>query len=109
MVENVLELTDDNFAAEVEQDDGVALVDFWAEWCPPCLMIAPIIDELAEEYQDKAKIARLDVDAGRNIAANFGITAIPTLIVFSGGKEFKRFIGVTQKDDLKAAIDQALG
>jgi len=109
MAENVLELTDDNFADEVEQDDGVTLVDFWAEWCPPCKMIAPIIEQLAEDYQGKAKIGRLDVDAGRNAAAKFGITAIPTLIVFKGGEAVKRFVGVTQKDELQAAIDEALG
>jgi len=108
MAENVLELTDDNFADKIEQDDGVALVDFWAEWCPPCVLIAPIIEELAGEYQGKAKIAKVDVDAGRNAAAKFGITAIPTLIVFKGGEAVKHFVGVTQKDELKAAIDQAL-
>jgi len=108
MAENVLELTDDNFAAEVEQDDGVVLVDFWAEWCPPCQMIAPIIEELAGEYQGKAKIGKLDVDANRDTAGKFGITAIPSLIVLKGGEAVKRFTGVTQKDDLKEAIDQAL-
>jgi len=108
MAENVLELTDDNFDAEIEQDGGVALVDFWAEWCPPCQMIAPIIEELADTYQGKAKIGKVDVDAGRAVASQFGITAIPTLIVFKGGEAVKRFTGVTQKDELQAAIDAAL-
>jgi thioredoxin 1 len=108
MAENVLELTDDNFAAEVEQDDGVALVDFWAEWCPPCQMIAPVIEELAGEYQGKAKIGKLDVDANRDTSGKFGITAIPSLVVFKGGEAVKRFTGVTSKDDLKAALDEAL-
>jgi len=109
MAENVLELTDDNFAAEVEQTDGVALVDFWAEWCPPCHMITPIIQELADEYQGKAAIGKLDVDGNRETGAKFGITAIPSLIVFKGGEAVKRFTGVTQKDELKAALDEALG
>ena len=109
MAENVLELTDDNFAAEVEQTDGVALVDFWAEWCPPCHMITPIIQELADEYQGKAAIGKLDVDANRETGGKFGITAIPSLIVFKGGEAVKRFTGVTQKDELKAALDEALG
>ena len=108
MAENVLELTDDNLAAEIEQDDGVALVDFWAEWCPPCQMITPIVEELAETYQGKAKIGKLDVDANRETAGKFGITAIPSLIVFKGGEAVKRFTGVTQKDELQGAIDQAL-
>jgi len=108
MAENVLELTDDNFATEIEQADGVALVDFWAEWCPPCQMIGPIIEELAQEYQGKAKIGKVDVDANRDTAGKFGITAIPSLIVFKGGEAVKRFTGVTQKDDLKEAVDQAL-
>jgi len=109
MAENVLELTDDNFADKVEQTDGVALVDFWAEWCPPCHMITPIIKELADEYQGKAVIGKLDVDANRETGAKFGITAIPSLIIFKGGEAVKRFTGVTQKDELKAALDQALG
>ncbi len=109
MAENVIELTDANFESEVEQDDGVCLVDFWAEWCPPCRMVAPTVEELASEYEGKAKVAKLDTDANRDTAAKFGITAIPTLIVFKGGEVAKRFTGVTNKDDLKAALDEAVG
>jgi len=108
MAENVTVLTDDNFAAEVEQDGGVTLVDFWAEWCPPCQMVGPIVEELAAEYQGKAKIGKLDVDGNRETSGKFGITAIPSLMVFKGGEVVKRFTGVTQKDELKAAIDEAL-
>ncbi len=109
MSETILEFTDANFATEIEQGDGVALVDFWAEWCPPCLMITPIIEELAGEYEGKAKIGKLDVDGNRETSGKFGITAIPSLIVFKSGEAVKRFTGVTQKDELKAALDEALG
>jgi len=108
MAENVVELTDANFETEVEQADGVCLVDFWAEWCPPCRMVAPTVEELAGEYAGKAKVGKVDTDANRDTAAKFGITAIPTLIVFKGGELAKRFTGVTSKDDLKAALDEAL-
>jgi thioredoxin 1 len=109
MAENVVELTDANFESEVEQADGVCLVDFWAEWCPPCRMVAPTVEELAGEYEGKVKVGKLDTDANRDTAAKFGITAIPTLIVFKGGEVAKRFTGVTSKDDLKGALDEAVG
>ena len=108
MADGALELTDANFAAEVEKAKGVCLVDVWAEWCAPCQMIKPIVEELAAEYQGKAKIGKLDSDGNRNTAAKFSISAIPSLILFKDGKEVKRFVGVTAKDALKAAIDAAL-
>ena len=108
MAGNKLELTDGNFAAEVEGAEGVCLVDFWAEWCAPCLMVSPIVEELADEYAGKAKIGSLDCDPNREIAAKFGITSIPSLIIFKNGEEVKRFVGVTSKDNLKAALDEAL-
>lgn len=108
MAENIVELTDANFATEVEQAKGVCLVDFWAEWCPPCRMVAPIVEEIAGEYAGKAKVGKVDTDANRDTAAKFGITAIPTLIVFKDGEVAKRFTGVTSRDDLKAALDEAL-
>ena len=108
MDENVLELTDANFAAEVEQAEGVCLVDFWAEWCAPCQMIGPIVKELAAEYAGKAKVGKVDCDPNRETAGTFGITAIPSLILFKDGEVAKRFVGVTGKDDLKAALDEAL-
>ena len=108
MAEHVLELTDDNFAAEVEQAEGVCMVDFWAEWCAPCLMVGPIVEELAAEYAGKAKVGKVDCDANRETAGKFGITAIPSLILFKDGEVAKRFVGVSSKDDLKAALDEAL-
>ena len=109
MAENVIELTDDNFAAEIEQGGGVCLVDFWAEWCAPCQMVGPTVEQLAGEYEGKVKVGKLEVDANRETAGKFGITAIPSLIVFKDGEAVKRFVGVTSKDDLKATLDEAIG
>ncbi len=105
---NVLELTDDNFESEVIADGGAALVDFWAEWCMPCRMLAPTIDEIADEYAGKVKVGKVDTDNNRNVSMKFGISAIPTLILFKGGEPVKKFVGLQQKKDLKAAIDQVL-
>jgi thioredoxin 1 len=106
--ENTLELTDSNFEQEVLAADLPALVDFWAEWCMPCKMLAPTVDELAAEYAGKLKVGAVDTDANREISMKFGISAIPTLILFKNGEVVKKFVGLQQKADLKAAIDDAL-
>ena len=108
MAGNVVELTDANFEKEIEQAKGICLVDFWAEWCAPCRMVAPTVAAIGDEYAGKAKVGKLDTDAQRDTAARFGITAIPTLIIFKDGEPVKRFVGVTSKDDLKAGLDEAL-
>ena len=108
MSQNVLNLTDDQFEAEVVKSDKPVLVDFWAEWCMPCKMLAPIIEELADEYAGKIKVAKVDTDAGRKTAMKFDIRAIPTLILFKDGKVLKKFVGLQQKSDMKPAIDAAL-
>ncbi len=107
--ETVLEFTDDNFEAEVLQADQPVLVDFWAEWCMPCRMLAPVIDELADEMKEKAKVGKIDTDANRDVTVKYGINAIPTVILFKDGDVAKKFVGMTSKQDLVAAIDEAAG
>jgi len=104
----VAEFTDQNFADEVISADQPVLVDFWAEWCMPCRMLAPTIDALADDFQGKAKIGKVDTDSNRETAMKYGISAIPTVILFKGGEVKKKFVGMTSKEDLAAAIDEAL-
>jgi thioredoxin 1 len=87
--------------------EGVVLVDFWATWCGPCRIQTPIVEEVAQRVKDIAEVAKLDVDEGPAVARKFGISAIPTLIVFKDGKPFKQFVGVTQAENLIAAIKDA--
>jgi thioredoxin 1 len=91
----ILHLTADNFNEVISS--GTVLVDFWADWCGPCKMLAPVIEELAEEYAETATVAKLDTDAHGEIAAGFGIQGIPTVIVFKDGAEAARFVGVQPK------------
>ena len=109
MAENVIELTDAEFKAKVVDSGEKFVVDFWAPWCGPCQMVGPIVEELAAEYAGKVSFGKLNVDAAQATAGEYGVMSIPTLLVFSGGKEAKRIIGAQQKDALKAQIDSALG
>lgn len=102
--ENVLEFTDANFDSEVLGSDQPVLVDFWAEWCMPCRMLTPTIEQIAADFTGKAKIGKLDTDANRQVAVKFGISAIPTIIVFKGGEVQKKFVGLTNKGDLAATL-----
>jgi thioredoxin 1 len=106
--EAVKEFTDGNFENEVLQSDVPVLVDFWAEWCQPCRMLAPTIDELASEYNGKAKIGKVDTDSNREISVKYGISAIPTVILFKNGEVEKKFVGLTPKDQFASAIDEAI-
>jgi thioredoxin 1 len=101
-------LTDDNFDAEVIKSSTPVLVDFWAEWCGPCKMIAPAISELAGEYSGKAKIGKLDVDNNQIIAGKLNIRSIPTLLIFKGGKVIDQIIGAVPKQRIKEKLDAAL-
>jgi thioredoxin 1 len=105
---NVVELTDQNFEQEIVASKAAALVDFWAEWCMPCKMLAPAIEELADEYAGRLKVGKVDTDSNRQISMKFGISAIPTVILFKDGQMVKKFVGLQQKRDLKAAIDPIL-
>ena len=104
-----VEITDSNFAAEVEQSDIPVLIDFWAVWCGPCRMIAPIIDELATEYQGKAKIGKLDVDNNPAVAGKFGIRSIPTLLFFKGGKMVDQIFQKVPKGQIVEKLNALIG
>ena len=108
MAGNVIELTDATFDETVHGSNMPVLVDFWAPWCGPCKMIGPIIEEIAEEYSDKAKVCKLNTDDARDSAMEFGISAIPTLILFRDGQVEKKWVGLTSKKDIAAAIDELL-
>lgn len=93
--ENIFHLTDKNFSSLTKNGD--VIVDFWAEWCAPCRMLAPVMNEIADEQKGKVKVGKLDVDASRQTAAKYNIRSIPTVIIFRNGKEYKRLVGVKPK------------
>lgn len=101
-------ITESNFQAEVLQSDKPVLIDFWAEWCGPCRMVGPVVEELAGEYAGKAKIGKIDVDSNQQLAGMFGVSSIPTLLLFKGGKPVNGVVGVRSKADLARMIDEAL-
>ena len=106
MSERVKEVTDDSFEREVVQSDKPVLVDFWAEWCGPCRMLAPTIEAVAEEYSASAVVVKLNVDDNPISAASFGIKGIPTMILFNHGKEVERIVGVTGKESIGRLIEK---
>lgn len=108
MAENVVVLTDKNFEQEVSNSETPVLVDFSAEWCMPCKMLAPTIEELAGDYAGRLKVGSADTDQCRQAAIKFSITSIPTIVVLKGGQIVKKFVGLQQKADLAAAIDEVL-
>ena len=103
---NILTLTNDNFQQHVLKSPTPILVDFWAEWCGPCKMIAPILDELADEYSGRVSIGKVNIDDHQNLAAQFGVRAIPTLLLFQNGEVAEQIVGLRSKRDLKASMDK---
>ena len=101
-------LTDDNFSQEVLEAGTPVLVDFWAAWCGPCRMVAPIVEELVAEYEGRAKVCKLDVDSAQKTAAEFGIRSIPTLLIFKEGKVADQLIGAVPKQQITEKLDAAL-
>lgn len=105
---NIKELTDSNFEAEVLKAELPTLVDFWAVWCGPCKVIAPMVDALADEYQGKLKVAKMDVDRHQIVPQQYSIRSIPTLLLFKGGKVVGQFVGTMQRAKLEAEIKKHL-
>ncbi len=105
---DLLQVTDDNFDDEIMNSDIPAMVDFWAEWCGPCKMVGPVVEELAKEYEGKIKIAKMDVDQHRETPVRFGIRNIPTLIMFKGGKVVQTIVGAQTKSHLDEELKKLL-
>lgn len=106
--EMVLELTDDTFAETIKSSETPVLVDFWAPWCGPCLRMAPIIDEVAKEYEGKIQVAKVDIDDHQQTASKYGVMSIPTLVLFKNGEVADRLVGAVPKDKLEEVIGGVL-
>jgi len=108
MSENVQSVTDENFEEEVLKSDKPVLVDFWAIWCGPCKMLAPIVDEVADEFSDRAKVVNLNVDENAQTSSKYNIKGIPTLLLFNGGEIKDQIVGATSKDNIARMIESQL-
>ena len=103
-----VEITDANFENEVLKSDVPVLVDFWAEWCAPCKMVAPALEELSEEYSGKMKLCKVNVDKNAQVAAQYGIRSIPTLMIFKGGKVAEQIVGAVPKPHIAGMLEKVL-
>jgi thioredoxin 1 len=106
---NIVIITDTNFDKEVLQSTSPIVVDFWAEWCGPCKQIAPVLDELATEYDGKVKVAKVNIDEFQDLAARFRINSIPTFLFFKNGQVVDQVVGLRSKKDFKSKLDQLAG
>ena len=103
---NIVTLNDNNFGTEVLSSATPVLVDFWAEWCGPCKMLAPLIDELATEYDGRVKIGKVNIDDHQDLASQYGVRAIPTMLIFKNGEVADQIVGLRSKRDLKGSLDR---
>ena len=108
MSDKTVKITDENFEELVINSDKLVIVDFWAEWCGPCKMVSPIVEELSEEYTGKIKVTKLDVDSNPQTAASFGIRGIPTLLMFKDGAAVDQIVGAVPKTTLKERLDKII-
>lgn len=108
MSEKIVHVTEDTFADEVLNSDGPVLVDYWAEWCGPCKMIAPILDEIADEFDGRVKIVKMDVESNQNTPMKYGVRGIPTLMIFNGGDVQATKVGAVNKGQLAQFIEGAI-
>lgn len=102
----LLHFTSENFEEEVIKSEKTVLIDFWATWCGPCRMLSPIIDEIAEEVNENVKVGKVNVDEEQDLAMEFGVMSIPTLVIMKNGKEIRRMVGVQEKQTILDAISQ---
>ena len=105
MSDKILKLTDAEFETQVIKSEKPVLVDYWAEWCGPCKMIAPSVEKISEEYSDKLKVGKLDVDSNPNISSTFGIRSIPTLLIFKNGAPVDQIVGAVSKEVIASKVD----
>ena len=108
MTENVMEFCDNNFELEVLKSDIPVLVDFWAEWCGPCKALAPTVAELADEYKDKVKVGKVNVDSNGNTATNYGVRSIPTLLIFQNGAILNQIVGNVAKESITKLLNEII-
>ena len=108
MAENVIEFTDQSFGSGVLESDVPVLVDFWAVWCGPCKAIAPIVEEIANDYDGRVKVGKIDVDNNNQVAMKYGIRSIPTLLLFKGGEVVDQVIGNVGKESIESMLNKAL-
>ena len=108
MADNVSEFTTENFDTEVLKADTPVLVDFWAEWCGPCRAIAPVVEEIANDYDGKVKVGKVNVDENQEVSMQYGVRSIPTLLIFKGGTVANQVIGAVPKTNITQLLDQSL-
>jgi len=105
---SIINITNDNFESDVLKSEKPVLVDFWAEWCGPCKMIAPILEQVADEYEGRLSLAKLDVEENQNIAMQYGVRSIPTLMLFKGGVVEAQHVGMLSKEQLSQLLEEKL-